>query len=199
MEIVLLAAIGYLFGSIPFGLIAGRLRGTDIRAQGSGRTGSANVLRILGPRMAVTVFFADLSKGAVPVAIAAFLFDSSSAEVAAGLAAVAGHNWSMFARFKGGRGVVVALGAALFMIPWVALSGFGLFIIVVVLSRYVSLASIIGVSTAGILMVILAVARIEPWVYAVFGSIGMTIIVIQHKDNIARLLRGSERRVGRDS
>jgi len=196
----------YLLGSIPSGLIAGKLRGIDIRTQGSGSTGSTNALRLLGPRIASIVLAADVLKGALPVLIVANeIIPISSNTLGAqypamaatsGLAAIAGHNWPIFAKFRGGRGVAPALGAALVMTPLGALAGLALWGVFVGIWRYVSLASLTAVMFTGGLMVINFSRNTVLWPYAVFGGVTILVVLYQHKENIKRLIQKKEPRLG---
>ena len=199
-----ITVFAYLIGSIPSGLIAGKLRGIDIRTQGSGSTGSTNALRLLGPRIASIVLAADVLKGALPVFIATsgvissntFLAQYPAMEAASGLAVIAGHNWPIFANFRGGRGVAPALGAALVMTPLGAVTGLILWGIVVAIWRYVSLASLTAVAFTGGLMVINFSTSAVSWPYAVFGSVTIIVVLYQHKGNIKRLMQKKEPRIG---
>lgn len=201
-----ITVFAYLLGSIPSGLIAGKLRGIDIRTQGSGSTGSTNALRLLGPRIASIVLAADVLKGALPVLIAANeIIPISSNTLGAqypamaatsGLAAIAGHNWPIFAKFRGGRGVAPALGAALVMTPLGALAGLALWGVFVGIWRYVSLASLTAVMFTGGLMVINFSRNTVLWPYAVFGGVTILVVLYQHKENIKRLIQKKEPRLG---
>src|SRR4030042_5298083 len=103
----------YLIGSIPWGLVVGRLKGIDIREYGSGNIGSTNILRTLGTKFGAIVLIADVLKGVVAVLLARYIIETPTGEMAAGFAAIAGHDWSLFLKFKGGRGVATSLGALL--------------------------------------------------------------------------------------
>ncbi|MGI8914151.1 MAG: glycerol-3-phosphate 1-O-acyltransferase PlsY [Chloroflexota bacterium] len=194
---------GYLLGSIPFGGLVGRLyKGVDIRRYGSGRTGATNVLRTLGPGAAACVVVGDLAKGACAVLAAKLLLEGGAvnalhiAEAGAGLAAIAGHNWSIFLQLSGGRGVLVAAGALLVLFPpamvlCVAAGG-----VVIALSRFVSLGSLVGVVIAALAILTFVAIGQEPRPYAAFAIIGATVIILQHRDNIERLRAGTERKLG---
>ena len=191
------AAIGYLLGSIPSGLWVGRLaRGIDVRDYGSGRTGFTNVLRTVGPRWGVVVLVADLAKGAVPVIIARVLSDEPYVYTVAGLAAAVGHDWPLFAGFRGGRGVAASFGAALALNPIAAAAlipvGAGL----VAVTRIMSLMSVGMAPVLALVFVALAVAGVHPWAYAVYAVIAATILLVLHQENIQRLLAGTEPRLG---
>jgi glycerol-3-phosphate acyltransferase PlsY len=147
------------------------------------------------------VFVLDIGKGAVAAIIAWAIVGSGTSEVhaamaAAGLAAMIGHSWSVYIKFKGGRGVTVGVGALLGMYWPVGLAGLGVFFVVIVLTKYVSLASMIAASSS-IWISIPLVALDILWVeYLIFGIIGTSLIVFRHRDNIRRLLAGTERKAG---
>jgi glycerol-3-phosphate acyltransferase PlsY len=189
----------YLIGSIPSGLVIGRLKHIDVREYGSGNIGTTNVLRTLGTRYAVVVLVADVLKGVIAVVLARYIIGSAVSEMAAGLAAVAGHDWSLFLKFRGGRGVATSLGGLLPMVmpaPLSGIIGLAIFILVVLGSRYVSLASIVGsVSAVVVMAVFLGLDRV-PWQYLVYITIVVALIIYQHRDNISRLLSGKESKFG---
>lgn len=191
-------AIGaYLLGSIPTGLIAGKLlRGVDIREYGSGKTGTTNTLRTLGRGPALAVLIADLLKGALPVLLARLATDDAWVHAAAGLAAIIGHDWPVFAGFRGGRGVATTFGALLALMPLLALPLIALGGVIVYRSRIVSLMSILGAATGGVAVILLAVAERVPVAYAAFGVVAALLILALHRDNIARLRAGVEPRIG---
>ena len=196
-ELFLLAVGAYLFGSIPSGLIAGRLtRGLDVRAYGSGKTGATNVLRTLGPGAFAAVFIADFAKGLLPVLVAAAWFGSPLAEIVAGLAAQAGHNWSVYLRFQGGRGVSTGVGALFGMSPVVAAVVILVAVIVMAASRMASLASLSGGIVAIPLMIGVVLAGMEQPIYLLYVIPSVLIVIAQHRDNIERLRNGTERRIG---
>jgi glycerol-3-phosphate acyltransferase PlsY len=195
--VVAFAIASYLLGSIPFGLLAGRLlKGVDIRDFGSGKTGMTNTLRTLGRGPAVAVFLMDMLKGVIPVLVAKLVSDDARLQVVGALAAIAGHDWPVYAGFRGGRGVSSSFGATLAMMPLLGI--FVPFIGGVVLFpfRYVSLMSVVGtVVTAGIVLALSATNRV-PGAYAVFAVVAATLIVVLHRDNIGRLLAGTEPKIG---
>jgi glycerol-3-phosphate acyltransferase PlsY len=194
---LVLVAVGYLVGSVPSGLVVGRLFfGIDVRRYGSGNIGATNVLRTLGLGAAALVFALDLAKGTIPVALAHWLFADPWWQVATALAAVAGHNWSIYLRFRGGRGVTTSIGALLAMTPLLTLLAVATGVAVIGLSRYVSLGSLTG-AAMGLLAVAVSVtlAR-EPLAYLVYCVLAMLFILVQHRDNIGRLLSGKERKLG---
>lgn len=190
-------AVAYLLGSIPWGYLLLQWRkGMDIREYGSGRTGVANVLRTGGGKVAVLVMVLDLSKGILVVLMARQVIDHTAGEVAAGLAVLAGHNWSIFLRFKGGRGIVPGLGGLSVMAPIAAAIGALAFIPVTLLSRYLSLGSIMGVVFACLAMLGLGLAGVYSSAYTLYAFLGAIIIIWQHRDNIRRIREGKERRLG---
>lgn len=195
---IVVAVIGYLLGSIPAGLIAGRVtRGIDVRDYGSGKTGVTNVLRILGPRISLLVALTDIAKGAVPVVIARVLVDDAYGQTVAGLAAVAGHDWPLYAGFRGGRGVATSFGALLAMSPLVTLALVPVGISIAVVTRYMSVMSVGGSILTGLVFLGLAVLGLQPWPYAVYALAAAGLVVVLHRENIQRLLAGREPKIGR--
>lgn len=196
VEILVAAVVGYLIGAIPSGVLVGRLRGVDPRASGSGRTGTTNALRSLGPRWALAVAAMDVGKGILAVAIGAAVASSAWGGPLAGLAAVIGHVRSVFIGFGGGRGVATGGGAMLVLVPLgvlVALLEMGF---IVWRTRLVSLGSLMAAVTVPLVAAALYAAGwigIEPLVGA--AAIGV-VVVVAHADNIARLRAGTERRLG---
>ncbi|MBE0480321.1 MAG: glycerol-3-phosphate 1-O-acyltransferase PlsY [Dehalococcoidia bacterium] len=186
----------YLIGSIPSGFIAGKLKGVDVRQYGSGKTGSANVMRTIGRKAAAAVFMADVLKGVSAVFLAGYTIGSPVAEMAAGFAAIAGHDWSVFMRFQGGRGVATSLGGQFAILAWVGFAGLGVFALLLVVFRYVSLASLLGAFSAVAIMIALTVLGLVPYHYLIYTAVAVSVIFIQHRDNISRLLSGSELKLG---
>jgi acyl phosphate:glycerol-3-phosphate acyltransferase len=203
VAIVLAAVIGYLLGAIPSGLLIGRAtRGIDIREYGSHRTGAANTLRTLGARAAAIVFILDVAKGVAAVLIARFLIPADTptlhewAAATAGIAAIVGHNWSVFIRFTGGRGVATSAGSLGAMAPWAILVMAPVVILVIWRSRYTSLGSVSGAAVSPVVVGILALvgaANLQAFVYSVAAGL---LVTASHADNIARLRAGTERKIG---
>jgi len=195
---LLLIAAGYLAGSIPVGVLIARLTGgTDPRSVGSGRTGGTNALRAMGRKWAVVVVTGDLLKGALPVLLArALTAGDPVAEVLAGGAAVVGSSRSIFLRFGGGRGVGTGVGTLLVIQPLVVAIVAPVFILVILVTKYVSLGSLLG--SAAILpamLVLWAVASgTVPPAYLWYAGLGPILIWVAHADNIDRLLHGQERK-----
>jgi len=199
MEYAAVVIGSYLIGSIPVGLVLGKLRGVDVRAHGSGKTGASNVLRILGTKYAVIALICDVLKGVIAVLLARYILESYTWEIAAAFAAIAGHNWSVFIRFGGGRGVATAGGAQFAMAmpaPMVSVAAIGIFILVVAIYRYASLGSIIGSLGAVAMMGAFLAVDWVPWQYFVYTGSATALIILVHHDNIARLLSGTEAKVG---
>ena len=197
MEYALVLPGAYLLGSISWGLILGRLRrGIDLRQVGSGGTGATNVLRTMGPRMAAVVLFADTAKGVAAVALARLLADDIPMVGAlAGLLVVTGHIWPVFSRFHGGKGIATAVGAlTMISLPTVMMATLA-FIPAVAITRYISLGSLLAVATSVIMVPALSAAGMVPWEYMVFSTIGGPMILWRHRENIKRLLNGTERRM----
>ncbi|MEW5995222.1 MAG: glycerol-3-phosphate 1-O-acyltransferase PlsY [Candidatus Zixiibacteriota bacterium] len=203
--IALPIAIAYILGSIPFGLIVSRIYGVrDLRAHGSGNIGATNVWRVIGAKAAAWVYLGDIGKGALAVLLAQWLahhFRISNISVhlllvLAALAAVVGHLWPLFARFRGGKGVNTALGAMFVLLPLETLAGCIIFSVVVAASRFMSLGSLAG--TVGFFLIVALeryLAAIEiPEVYVYLAAALVVLIVVAHRRNIQRLIAGKERK-----
>jgi glycerol-3-phosphate acyltransferase PlsY len=211
-EFVAVIVIAYLLGSIPFGLIIGKLKsGVDIREQGSGKTGATNLMRVAGTKLGVLALVLDVVKAAVAVMLATLIIGPDSgvltigsvsvywqhvAQVAAGLAAVAGHNWPVFAKFKGGRGVTAYFGTVFAIFPPAGIFGAEVLAIAALRSRHMSLGSLLGaLATLCLMLPLTIVYNLLPPIYLIYGSVVIALIVYQHRDNIKRLRQGTERRL----
>ena len=195
---IVLVVVGYLAGSIPFGVIAARLSGgTDPRSVGSGRTGGTNALRAHGRKWAALVVTGDLAKGALPVLLARFATGGdSTAEVLVAAAAVIGSARSIFLGFHGGRGVGTGVGTMLVIQPLAVVISAPVFFLAILITRYVSLGSLLG-SAAMFPAMLLIWAVAQGWVppaYLLWAAVGPVLIWIAHADNIERLLKGQERK-----
>ena len=201
--------IGYLLGAIPFGVLVGRrLAKVDVRQYGSGKIGTTNVLRSAGSKAAALVFSLDILKGALAVVFAGLIVGRNylivgdfglgllAAQCLAALAAMAGHNWSVFLKFRGGRGVATFFGGLIALCPVVGLFGGEVFIIGIGLTRFASLGSIAGVVGTYTILVPLTFLNGFPIEYLVYTLIGTVVIIVMHRDNILRLIAGKERRLG---
>jgi len=192
------AAIGYLMGSLPTGLVVGRLvRGVDIREYGSGKTGFTNVLRSAGLLAGVVVLLVDVAKGALPVVIGRVISDEPYVLAVAALAAVAGHDWPVYAGFRGGRGVATSFGGLLAMNPLVTLALVPVGAALVGVTRIMSVMSVGMAPVSAGVFVGLAIAGVQPWAYAVYALLAGSLLVVLHRDNVRRLLAGTEPRLGR--
>ena len=187
-------AVGYLLGSIPTGLWLGRWRGgVDIRASGSGRTGATNTFRSLGVRWSVFVLLLDGLKGAVPILIVMAVWDSPTGDVLAGLAAIVGHQFPLYAGFQGGRGAATAMGASLAIVPMGVVFALATALPVLAASRVMSLSVLLGATAAGLAISLLAWFSDTPNAYAGFAAGAWALVVWGHRDNIERILNGTER------
>ncbi len=196
MEWALVPA-AYLLGSVQFGLLVARLAiGRDVRELGSGKTGVTNVLRAAGKRAAAVTLALDLAKGAAPPLLADRLSGDPWLEAAAAAAALIGHIFPVFAGFRGGRGVAPGVGAAAALLPWAGVAGVAAFAPAVLLTRYVSLGSALGVAAAMGAFIVAATAFDQPAPHLWFALACGPLIIAMHRDNIGRLLRGEERRLG---
>ena len=204
--------IAYLLGSIPFGLIIGRLKkGVDIREQGSGKTGATNLMRVAGTKFGVLALVLDVVKATGAVLLAAVIVDRGAgmltvggvsvyfqhiAQVVAGLAAVAGHNWPVFARFRGGRGVTAYFGTLFAIFPPAGIFGAEVLAIAALRSRHMSLGSLLGALATWCLMLPLTIVyHLLPPIYLVYGFVVIALIAYQHRDNMKRLRQGTERQL----
>ncbi len=182
----------YLLGAVPFGLLVVRaVTGRDIRKEGSGNIGASNVYRVAGPTVGVLVLALDLLKGLLPVIFSQRLGLDSATIIAAGLAAIAGHNWSVFLRGAGGKGVATSYGVLLALSPVAGLIAAGIWVAVILITRYASLASLLGVLSVPVVMRL----RAEPAVHLAFGVAIVVFAFYRHRANIGRLLRGQELRI----
>jgi len=208
-KFVSVVILGYLLGSIPFGyLLTRRQAKVDVSKYGSGKIGATNVLRTAGRRLAVLVATLDILKGMLAVifawlimgegylVIGNFGFGSLLAQVLAALAAIVGHNWSVFLRFRGGRGVATFFGGLVALCPPAAIFGGEIIIIGAGLTKYVSLGSIAGAVGAYAILVPLTIMNGFPLEYLFYALVGAIIIIVMHRDNIARLISGKERKLG---
>jgi glycerol-3-phosphate acyltransferase PlsY len=207
--------MGYLLGSIPFGVIISRKYSKkNLLQEGSGKIGMTNVLRTAGKKAAVISLLLDMGKGALAVALAGMVFGGKHAvtmdilpwkefaKVMAAAAAIFGHSWSVFLKFKGGRGVATFMGglAALYW-PAAALGGICIFGLGF-RTKYMSLGSIIGAVAAFVMLMAFDILKIKffnpipPFEYVVFAMCGAIFIYVMHRDNILRLFNGTERKIG---
>jgi acyl phosphate:glycerol-3-phosphate acyltransferase len=185
--------IGYLFGSIPFAFLLSRgLAGVDLRRTGSGNVGSSNVLRTSGVGAAILVLVLDVAKGAGSVLVADRWAAGGTAPAAAGLAAIVGHVYPIWLRFRGGKGVATACGVFSVLTPWATLLSLALFLVTVWTTRFVSLGSLAAALVLGPIAYTLGASRAS--VLAAAGA--AALIVFRHRSNMSRLRAGTEHRIG---
>lgn len=189
--------IGYLLGSVPFGLLVGYLwTGRDIRDSGSGKTGTTNVLRTAGKIPAVLVLAGDISKGTGPALIGRFVFHDDGVAAFGASCALVGHVWPMFAGFRGGRGVASAYGGVLGLTPLLSLLFPLIGLALILPTRIVSLMSVVGVPLSSLLVVVAAAKFGQPWPFAFYCLFATILVEYKHIPNIQRLLAGTEPRIG---
>lgn len=202
LAILLSIAAGYLLGSIPFGLIFGRMAGLDIRQHGSKNIGATNVWRVCGAKFGLPVFVLDVGKGIAGVLLGQWLAvrfagDWQWSGIGAALGCLLGHSFPVWLGFKGGKGVATSLGVLGAMLPVESLSAFAVWGLVLFLSRYVSVASMVAAVCLGLFAVIAqSLGYGRGWPYAGFAVLAAILVVVRHKGNIQRLRAGTERRIG---
>ncbi|MGD9604551.1 MAG: glycerol-3-phosphate 1-O-acyltransferase PlsY [Bacilli bacterium] len=198
-----LLIIAYLLGSIPFGYLIGKLRGIDIREHGSKNIGATNIGRVLGFKFAFLAFFLDLLKGALIVFLFRFSIIPQNycwlSPMTYGLAAVLGHSFSIFINFKGGKAVATTAGVLLGFSPWVFLVGFLVFVTLVIVTKLVSLSSLISSSLTLVVAFVLYFIGFDPlfrlsvdFYFPLLHFVIFLIIVFRHRDNIVRLIKHQE-------
>jgi acyl phosphate:glycerol-3-phosphate acyltransferase len=199
---LVVALVSYTIGSVPSGYIAGRLAGVDIRTVGSGNIGATNVTRNLGKKYGYPVFAADFCKGLIAVFVANRLAQQPGAiasaaiyEIVAAVCCVLGNGFPVWLGFRGGKGVAVSFGLLVALMPWAALIGIALWIVLFFSTRYVSLASIFtALMLPLIVLTLLHFGKMHEWSF-LYVSIALTaFIVVRHRSNISRLLSGTEER-----
>ncbi|EQI01865.1 glycerol-3-phosphate 1-O-acyltransferase PlsY [Clostridioides difficile] len=194
---IIIAVVAYLLGNISTSyIVAKRISGVDIRTQGSGNAGSTNVLRTLGKRAGAMTFLGDVLKGVMAVLISEFAarlvgIDTLLAGYLAVICVVAGHNWPAVLGFRGGKGVATSLGAMLAVNPVITLMCLAVFILVVAITKYVSLGSVVGIGCSPIFMIM--VKNKAGLIVALFLTAS---VIYNHRANIKRLLNGTERKIG---
>lgn len=208
LKLIIVLIIAYLLGSIPCGLIIGKLRkGIDIRQYGSGKTGGTNVMRTTGAKLGILTLLIDGAKAGLAVLLAQVIIGNTSivlanisinwqvAQTMAGIAAIAGHNWPVFAQFRGGRGVAAYFGTMFIMSPLAAAIGVIVLVILARKTRHMSTGSIFGAISSWCITLLLTLGYGNPAVYLIYSSLIVLLIIYQHRDNIRRLRQGTERRL----
>lgn len=206
LKLTIVVVVAYLLGSIPFGLIIGRLRkGIDIRQYGSGKIGGTNVMRTTGAKLGILTLLIDGFKAGVAVALAEVIIGDTSivigsitinwqvAQAMAGIAAIVGHNWPLFAQFRGGRGVAAYFGTMFWMAPLAAACGVAVLVILALRTKHMSAGSIFGAIISWCVMLTLTTIYGDPLIYLLYSSLIVLLIIYQHRDNISRLRQGTER------
>ncbi|HTS18287.1 MAG TPA: glycerol-3-phosphate 1-O-acyltransferase PlsY [Verrucomicrobiae bacterium] len=190
------AVASYLIGSIPTGFVWAKARGIDIRKVGSGNIGATNVMRALGKGPGITVLLIDAVKGFLPVWLAPRVFSNVDIvwlQIVCCVSVIAGHNWTCWLKFRGGKGVATSAGAMVAFLPWPLLCALGVWLVVFGISRYVSLASICA--AAALPMATWFLERDKTLL--IFAAIVGAVAIYKHKSNIQRLLAGTENRIGK--
>lgn len=191
MHSYFLIVFAYLLGSVPVGLLLSKIKGADPRAVGSGNIGATNVMRAAGKITGALTLIGDVLKGLIPVMIAFMLGETKIIVTAAGLAAFLGHLFPVFLRFKGGKGVATALGVYLGLDPFAVLIAIIIFVLTIIKWGFVSLGSLVGVAAMPLLLYFLSAPVQYIYLVLIIGA----LIFIKHKDNIRRLVAGTENKI----
>ncbi len=214
--VAFIVVLAYLLGSIPFGLIVAKSQAVDLRAHGSGNIGATNVWRVMGKKWGLITFFADAIKGVIAVKLGMWIagqwpihvpllhgheriefLDPGFAGIGASIACILGHNFPVWLKFKGGKGVATSLGVIFGMMPVPALIVFGIWALVFKTSRYVSLASLIAaVSLPLVVIAFLFLGGLRSWAHFYFSVAAALMVVRRHQPNIKRLVAGTELQFG---
>jgi acyl phosphate:glycerol-3-phosphate acyltransferase len=192
MNAVLAITLGYFVGSIPFAYLLSRHRGIDLRRAGSGNVGASNVLRTSGVRAALLAMLLDGAKGTIAVMMAQLLSLGIVASVVAACASIVGHVYPVWLRFRGGKGVATAAGAFVMLAPEALGIAAVVFLLAVVVTRFISVGSIAGALT----LALVATVTDVPGVVAIGATASTIIIIYRHRENLVRLVAGTERRIG---
>ncbi len=204
LNILLIVVTSYLLGSLPTAYVVARYKRVDIFDVGSGNMGATNVLRAIGLKWGLLVFFLDSAKGIIAVALAWRIMPENRAAAAtiAGLVAIIGHNWSLFAtmitgKLRGGKGAATAFGTLLMVAPFQTLViGFVISTVIVIFTRYMSLGVLVMFTLSLVWMAVLIIQRQLPAEFIYYASISWGMLVMRFRENIQRLVSGTERRLG---
>jgi acyl phosphate:glycerol-3-phosphate acyltransferase len=187
-----LCLLAFLLGGVPFGMIMGKLKGVDLREHGSGNIGATNTLRVLGKIPGGIVLFLDALKGYVPIAIAEHALHMPPLWcMGAAIAAVLGHIYSPYMRFRGGKGVATGLGVIIGLCWWIALIALLVFGVSIKLTRTVAIGSILATVTQCVLFWV-TYPKYQPLPYCLFSTVVGLFVLFRHRGNIARILKGTE-------
>ncbi len=191
MELTLTIIVAYLIGNLSPSYVIGKLaKNIDIREHGSGNAGATNVLRVMGKKFAALTFIVDALKGVLAVIVVRYFFGEDYAMVA-GIFVVVGHNWPVILKFKGGKGVATSIGLILVIHPFYGLMAMLIGIVTLLITKIVSLGSMVGMTSFAILVLIFSRD------YALFAVVLATMSLYRHKDNIHRLMRGEEKTISK--
>jgi acyl phosphate:glycerol-3-phosphate acyltransferase len=191
----LLVLFAYLLGSLPTGYIIGHLAGVDVRTAGSGNVGATNVARVVGKRQGVWTLLADSAKGLIPVIVAMQSGLETSATVLVGVAAFLGHLYPVFLKFRGGKGVATGFGVLLGLAPWAVVCLIPIFGVMVLVTRIVSLGSMVGAAAAPLVLWLFN----HPPIVIIMSAFLAMMVIVRHQRNIQRLLAGTEPKFGASS
>ena len=193
MRFLLLILCAFLLGSIPFGVVVAKIYGVNLKKVGSGNIGATNVLRSMGKGPALLTLVGDVVKGSLAIVIGRFFLHSPSLEGIIGLSAIVGHNFSLFLRFRGGKGVATSIGVLLIYSPKVGVLTVILWLMVIVVTRYSSLAAIVSFGLLPLSIYVLDYSQEK----LVIGILVAFLLIFRHTDNIKRLLHGTELKIGK--
>ncbi len=193
MTIIFLGLLAYLMGSIPCGILVAKTQNINIREHGSGNIGATNIARTLGKKEGIVTLLGDSLKGVLALWLSSFYVDDPTQLAFVGFMAFSGHLFSIFLKFKGGKGVATGLGVFLYLTPFAALGAIVIFALTLLICRYVSLSSILGAFSLPLIGIILG----SPQAYTIAGYGVSILIIIKHRENISRLLSGTESKFGK--
>ena len=204
MSVVLVILSGYILGSLPFSFWLGKLKGVDLQKVGSGNVGATNLARALGTSWGISAFILDMGKGFIAVLVAGYIagrgggsiISPSLLKILGGVSSIIGHNWTFLLSFKGGKGVATSTGVFLGLAPLSLLLAAGVWLIVLLFSQYISLASIIASISLPLWMWSRVVEKVDLSIL-IFAVITSILIIYRHRSNIKRLIRGEENRWGK--
>ena len=196
IEIVALV-VSYLLGATPFGFLAGRIKGIDIRDHGSGNIGATNAFRVLGKTTGIVVFVLDFLKGIVPVLVVKTIWSESDlGALCAGVGAILGHNFTFWLGFKGGKGIATSAGALLGIMPVAMACGLVVWFVLFAITKYVAVASM---GAALMIPIVTVITDRTNTPLVVFSTLIAVLAIVRHRSNIQRLLAGEEHRFSRKS
>ncbi len=193
MKILLVWALAYFLGSIPFGVLIARARKVNIQDHGSGNIGATNIARVIGKKEGMLTLVGDCAKGLLAVAIAASTLGNDIHVAVAALMAFLGHLFSVFLKFKGGKGVATGLGIFLYLMPYATLSTTVVFAVVIMLTQYVSASSLL----AALSLPVFGMLYQAPQPYVYVSVVISALVILKHHENISRLLAGTEAKLGK--